>query len=418
MEDWMTVTQGASDNAVIQQVNGQAPQNLAGAYSLSDPANLPVVSLYDENTNEALVSLHRPDCQKGRWRCSLSIPCGKVIRVETGILLKAARFDGRFPGRGQVVRQVAAGEVYVVSGQSNAVGYARQSAEDPPDPRVRMRLPDGTWQTASHPVGYLSPPARGENTDPILPGHSPWLCFGRLQAERTGGPVGVVQTGKNGAAIREFRPGQPLHTLLFRILRETGAGHVVFYQGCTDVFHPDGYEEDLMRLLEALHAEVPDCVLVQISGTTNQNSPDRGWIRIREAQRSAAARLGIPLVPTWDCCSYSDDIHLSAQSNLRLAKRLTLPPPPLPLEAVGHAGFIELRFDRPVDPDRLLLPALKLEDGDQTFSPNAVSWDGDRALLYTTRPAQFVRPAFGRLISAPAPEYDQVLPYFHLAVQR
>ena len=42
MEDWMTVTQGASDNAVIQQVNGQAPLNLAGAYSLSDPANLPV----------------------------------------------------------------------------------------------------------------------------------------------------------------------------------------------------------------------------------------------------------------------------------------------------------------------------------------------------------------------------------------
>lgn len=417
MEDWMTVTQGASDYAVVQQINGQAPLKLAGTYSLSDPANLPVVSLYDEDTNEALVSLHRPDCQMGRWHCSLSVPCGKVVRVETGILLKAARFDGRFLGRGQVVRQVAAGEVYVISGQSNAVGYARQPAEDPPDPRVRMRLPDGTWCPASHPVGYLSPPARGENSDPILPGHSPWLCFGRLQAKRTGGPVGVVQTGKNGASIREFRPGQPLHTLLFRTLRETGAGHVVFYQGCTDVYHPDGYDEDLVRLLGALRVQVPDCILVQISGTTNQSSPDQGWIRIREAQRSAAAQLEIPLIPTWDYCSYSDDIHLSSQSNLRLAKRLTQPAPPLPLEAVGHKGFIELRFDRPAAPVGPQLPALALEDGAQTFSPDAVSWAGSRALLYTTRAAQFVRPAFGRLAHLPAPECDQVFPYFHLAIQ-
>jgi hypothetical protein len=128
----------------------------------------------------------------------------------------------------------------------------------------------------------------------------------------------------NGSGIRDWAPGTPLFENMMEKAAQTGAAHIVWYQGCTDTDMPDGYAARLDEMLDATRQRLPDITLyiVQLSGTTNAERDGRGWRIIREAQRAAAVRHGAMLIPTYDLTRYSDDIHLSPPNNLLLAERV------------------------------------------------------------------------------------------------
>jgi hypothetical protein len=60
---------------------------------------------------------------------------------------------------------------------------------------------------------------------------------------------------------------------------------------------------------------------VQISGTTKVESI-AGWKNIREKQREVAEKFNYKIIPSYDLSEYSDNIHLSDRSNIRLAERV------------------------------------------------------------------------------------------------
>ena len=318
MRDRVTIDPSFCEQTVLQQADGYAELPLEGAYTLSDPRNFPVIRVVSERTEQT--EFYEPlPCRDGRWKHTLRLPVG-MHRVETGVALWQANFNPYYLGNGDMLRSMFVGEVFAIAGQSNAAGYGKGDVTDPPQYGVSVF--DGAWRTASHPVGQTR--ANSANPNALNCGHSAWLALGKRILAQSGTPVGLVPAALNGSGMRDWLPGQPLFENLIELCLRTGAGNLIWYQGCTDTDDPSGYAERLNGMLRELQNRM-GCIfvtIVQISGTTNEGRDGRGWRIVREAQRAAAVRFGAALVPTYDLTRYCDDIHLGPMDNLLLAERV------------------------------------------------------------------------------------------------
>lgn len=345
------ISEGPAAFTVLQQREGLAPLELAGSVG-TDVAGTPFLLADDEVGGRNLLFETLPPGQT--WRRAFSLPVG-IHRLQTGRLLPETGFSRLYRGRGDTLRHICAGEVFLIAGQSNAAGYGLQDEMDSLDaPALGVSLYDGgAWRLAAHPVGEA---AHGmPNAASLACGHSPWLRLGRYLLSSSV-PAGLVPVALNGSAMDEWGPGTPLRAHLMDSLKATGGRNLVWYQGCSDVRGdlPDTYADKLVSLILEARGVVPDLrvYVVQISGVTNRDTPREGWTRIREAQRQAALATGAALIPAYDLNRYSDDIHLGAASNLALAKRVyrafTGERFPTALRAWREEGAVLLETDAPV----------------------------------------------------------------------
>lgn len=405
---------------MLQQRGGFAELALEGTVELEDERNYPVIRVVNERTEET--EFYEPLAfENGRWAHTLLLPTG-MHRIETGVELALAGYNPYYLGHGDMLRSVFVGEVFAIAGQSNAAGYGKGEVCDPPQYGVSVF--DGGWRTAAHPIGQTK--ASAAFTDALNSGHSAWLCFGKQILEQTGTPVGLVPAALNGSGIRSWQPGEPLFENLVELVKQTCAGSVIWYQGCTDTDEPDGYEELLERMLLALQTRLGgvSVLIVQLSGTTNVQRDGRGWRLVREAQRRAAERFGALLIPAYDLTRYSDDIHLGPADNLLLGARAAAQF--LRQTLAGNItarqvdGTIEVVFEGVRLQSGKTEGILLLNEQGQTVPCKATA-EGNKILLTGSgvKNARRVTLAFDRIYtgSAPRDEAGNVLPYFDIPIE-
>ncbi|MDQ7993044.1 MAG: sialate O-acetylesterase, partial [Propionicimonas sp.] len=268
----------------------------------------------------------------GRWRVDLVIPAGGTYRIETQLEQEGS--DGYSLTRGDIVHHIGVGDLYLVIGQSNAAGRARDRVQDGPQLGVHQYRADGTWGLAAHPLNDGTRAVHTGHFENHNPGHSPALHFAKRVSTAANVPVGLVVAAFGGAPLRWWIDSDglgPLSLNAVEMLAAAGgrARGVLWYQGEADCFEgtTDDYAVRFGRLVAALRERLGDPGLefftAQLARCTvePEGDLDRHWGRLREQQRRAAHDLpGVHLVPTGDLPLY-DFIHLSSAANLVLAER-------------------------------------------------------------------------------------------------
>jgi len=61
-------------------------------------------------------------------------------------------WDGLSSTRGDMIHNIGVGDVFVVAGQSNAAGRAKNPVEDAPELGVHLLRDSGVWDLATHPL--------------------------------------------------------------------------------------------------------------------------------------------------------------------------------------------------------------------------------------------------------------------------
>lgn len=89
--------------------------------------------------------------------------------------------------------------MFVVAGQSNAAGRAKNPVEDAPELGVHLLRDSGIWDLATHPLGETTGSVHQGHFENHNPGHTPWLHFAKLLKRELGYPIGIVMSAYGGA---------------------------------------------------------------------------------------------------------------------------------------------------------------------------------------------------------------------------
>ena len=105
-----------------------------------------------------------------------------------------------------MVHHIGVGDVFVIAGQSNAAGRAKNPVDDEPELGVHLLRPSGRWDLATHPLGETTGAVHLGHYENHNPGHSPWLHFAKRLRRELGYPIGLVPCAYGGAPLRWWNP--------------------------------------------------------------------------------------------------------------------------------------------------------------------------------------------------------------------
>ena len=386
--DWQILSRGPGGTAAIQlrgvarpaRISPEPPFTFTKTEAVDPAVSARVVS---EDDGGAVVPWVRVECADDlTWSIDLEIPAGGPYRIETQ--LHQTGGDGYTLTRGDLVRHVGVGDVYLVLGQSNAAGRARDQVEDGPQIGVHQYRAEGAWGLAAHPLNDPTRSVHVGHFENHNTGHSPMLHFAKRMRAQTGVPVGLIVAAFGGAPLRwwvaDGAAGELTENAL-DVVAASGASPraVLWYQGEADCFEgtTDDYAKRFGSFVDVVRDRLADPDLpvftVQLARCTMEvEDPaalDRAWGMLREQQRRAAHELrGVHLVPSGDLPLY-DFIHLSSAANIAVGERLA--------DAVSaelFGGARAWRAPEPVAVKRIGDTAVEL-----TFSP-ILNWINDYGL--------------------------------------
>ena len=262
---------------------------------------------------------------------NLSAGTGGLYRIET--YMDYEGWDGLSCTRGDMVHNVGVGDVFVIAGQSNAAGRAKNPVADDPELGVHVLRTSARWELATHPLGETTNALHVGHYENHNPGHSPWLHFAKRLKRELGYPIGLVPCAYGGAPLRWWNPEE--NGALFTNMLEMLADYdihpraVLWYQG-----EAEGYEDSAQTYLERFAAFVrhtraalgqPELPFLTVQLNRCMEGPseklDRQWGMVREAQRQAWHTLEhVTVVPAADLALY-DFIHNASEGNLVVGER-------------------------------------------------------------------------------------------------
>ncbi len=342
------IDKGPSPWQIFQQENGFASISIEGRWDYNQIVVMTdelfrevevVAAIYNEDDGSQVIPWQLVDFKRdGTWTHTFEkVPTGGLYRIETGLRMKNMGYCHDWDFRGDMIHHIGVGDLYVIAGQSNAVGYAKDPIYDPPEYGVHMLRSNGTWDIASHPFGDSTDTIHEENTDFSNTGHSPFLTLGKKIKEQVNYPIGLIPTALGGSAIRQWDTDQQgeLWKAMIKVVKNIGGkiSGILWYQGCTDGDHIDtaeAYHYTFTKVVERTRKElnIPDLpwFTVQLNRQSYTGSMpkghDRGWGKLREAQRKAARTIpGVYVIPSTDC-TLSDSIHNKAAANMVLGQRM------------------------------------------------------------------------------------------------
>ena len=328
------------DWQIIQQHNGYAKLKLAGRVDIYDNEwemsndHRVFVRILDEETETRLFSpiMIPVTKEENQWEAEIDLPAGGLYRVETYL-----RFNNNWEKRGDRILHLGVGDVYVIAGQSNAVGVGRDAITDPISPDVHMFRHNGKWEIAAHPLN--------DATDSIFPmirdeaciGHSPWINFGKILAKKLGYPIGLIPAAKGGVPLEYWDRGQNgrLFNNMLEMVKaaDTQVKGILWYQGCNDAVDDNKRKIYLERFKEVVKdfesvfykgipiftVQLNKEVCTKISDTKRIG---RVYAELREAQRQAALQIdNVYMIPTIDL-PVCDGIHNCGMSTLVIGQRV------------------------------------------------------------------------------------------------
>ena len=341
------ITSGLQDWQVLQRHGGQASAALKGRWELEKGAlragvsgAVPVWRLVNEADQTPVIPWTACDRQTGggnwsgeeaggEWEAEITLPQGGPYRLETSLDAVSLHTGEHWMFRGDIRVHLGVGDVFCMAGQSNAAGYAKGPAYDPPDVRVRLLRNSGRWDMAAHPMNDATDAADCVNAPMGITGTSPFLSFGRRYADYTGLPVGLIQAAQGGSPIRRWdsvRDGDLFRNMLEKIGPSGDVRAILWYQGCADADAENAalYAGSFSRLVEETRAAVGWRIpffTMQLNRYETQTDAD-SWAKIKESQRRAAEELpDVWLLPT-SGLPQSDEIHNSAAGNVTLGEML------------------------------------------------------------------------------------------------
>lgn len=336
------IEKGLSDWQIVQHRNKKAEISLSGTWVVPNAAikqgvedARPMARVLSEEDNSQIIPWTYTESEKdedlvsGFWSITLTIPAGGLYRIETGLETKGTAPGVQWIFRGDTRLHIGVGDVFIIGGQSNAAGYGKDTAFDPPDLNVHLYRNRHAWDLASHPMNESAFGAAAKNAEMGVSGTSPYLSFGKNFRKFSHYPVGLVATAMGGQAMKRWNTeGGKLYVNMIEQAKACGGDFagVLWYQGCsdTDEKNADSYKEKLYSMIKGFRKElgydIPFFTFQLNREIGGHNDP--GWGIVREAQRMAAKELpDVYVLPTIDC-SLSDSIHNNAHACVQLGERM------------------------------------------------------------------------------------------------
>lgn len=335
------ISEGLSDWQVLQRRNGQATVHLKGDWQLEKGAikagvssATPVIRVVNELDQSLLQPWTPCDVQTGdgvcgQWETTLTLPQGGPYRIDTSLDAVSAASGDHWMFHGDIRVHIGVGDLICMAGQSNAAGYAKGVAFDPPDVRVHLLRNSGRWDMAAHPMNDATDAADCVNAPMGITGTSPFLSFGRRYADYTGLPVGLIQAAQGGSPMKRWddtRDGDLLRGMLEKIGVCGGVRAIVWYQGCADANEADAaiYAGSFAHMVNVVREATGECTpffTMQLNKFTLQEDK-ASWAAIKEAQRQTARTLDNIFVLPTATLPMSDEVHNSAAGNVALGEML------------------------------------------------------------------------------------------------
>jgi sialate O-acetylesterase len=297
-----------------------------------------VVQLRIVHASDGRVVGHSTDWQQASeqkdadWSHTFSqIPAGGLYRLESRLVIDQGAPEWGI--HGDHIHHIGVGDLWIIAGQSNAAGYGRGPAHDPPELGIHILKNEEVWDVAAHPLNDTTRSTH-PNLENANPGHAPYLQFAKDLKAELGYPIGLIQTALGGSPLSAWNPGEnpeaPLFNNLIHCLTLAGgkARGMVWYQGesdCSIALAPS-YETRFASFITHLRKEMgqPDfpVIIAQLNRYVEPQDDEghRGWSIVREAQRQAKTLGHVTAVSTIDL-PISDAIHTSSGGNLTLGSR-------------------------------------------------------------------------------------------------
>lgn len=359
------ISQGPADWQILQRrLDNRAEAPLAGTWMDPDSRKGVVEARVVDEVFQQPVAGHldwqdvdtNPD---HTWRHVLvDIPAGGPYRIETRL-----RIDGdNWRLAGDQIHHVGVGDLWIIAGDDNALGFGLGMAEDPVEFGVHVFRRNENWALASHPLHDATGIRNSRFFASGAAGHSPWLAFGRLLFQETGLPIGIIPAAHEGLPLEAWQgknktAATPAFDNLLALVKTATSfrdysafslldggplflpkpdhppgvvAGMVWFHGNADAKREGAaakygavfaqFVEKLRAALEAPGLPIILCQLNRVIGVTRPTESAL-WGKIREAQRAAAYDIAnLAVIPTLDA-GLSDGIHNSAQGNVVIGQR-------------------------------------------------------------------------------------------------
>jgi len=333
------IDSGAMDWQIFQQdEDGFGEIELKGRWRLDKAECAVEMRLVNQDTG-AVVSKDTDWKQAvtktdGTWSGGIKrVPAGGLYRIETRLTHKKQPLK-EWSIRGDMIHNIGVGDLWVIAGQSNVVGYGREAIIDPPELGAHTLKNSEKWTLATHPLNDSTSSRHPVNCDIPNPGHSFCLSFAKILKKKLGYPIGLIQTALGGSPLSRWNPREEgdLYRNMVHCINLAGGRirGVLWYQGCsdTDEQHSITYEKRFEDMVNSLRSDLKDesipILTVQLNRVygIEDKAVDRGWSKVREAQRQATLKLkNVFITPAIDL-PLSDTVHISSAGNMTLGERM------------------------------------------------------------------------------------------------
>lgn len=267
-------------------------------------------------------------------------------------------------------KNILAGDLWVLAGQSNMEGVGDLDDVEPPHPLVHSFQSRESWALAEEPLHWLGESPRpvhhiisGQPVPAAIPPRDParakgaglGLTFAKAMVDRTGVPVGLIPAAHGGTSMQQWDParkGQGGHSLYGATLERVKAiggrvAGILWYQGESDANPADAalYQARMTALVQSFRADLnsPDLpfLFVQLGPFITDPDPGlvAGWNQVREFQRLLLGTLpNVGMVSAIDC-GLDDGIHIDTAGLKTLGRRLAAVASGRPTPALRSAAF-------------------------------------------------------------------------------
>lgn len=331
------IEKGPQNWQVLQQKDGYAYLELSGRIEAEDEIcdaadTLVAIRVTDENTAARVIAPVYATLVNRKWQARIQIPVGGPYRIESYL-----RYRVNCELRGDRIFHIGVGDVYLIAGQSNAVGVGKDCVNDPISTDVHMFRLNGIWDIASHPLHDSTNTLFPLSRERAQTGHSPWLNFGKILSRHLGYPIGLIPGTKGGIPLScwDRQEDGSFFDNAVKIVEASGSSirGILWYHGCNDVYDEtlrDTYFTRFQRICEDFRrtfGERIPILTVQLNKTVCTKNSDLwqagyGFSVIREAQRRAMHEIpDLYMVPSIDLM-VCDGIHNSAMSNMVIGERV------------------------------------------------------------------------------------------------
>ncbi len=317
-----------ANSQIIQQVNGFADITVKGTVEdyVPDPAQpgAVMVGIFRENNLSCVIPYTFAEMDGNRFTVTLKdVPAGGLYTLRT----KYSPFDSLDCDlNGEVIHHIGVGDIWVIAGQSNAVGYGKTPVVNVPDPRVRLFSLRGFWRDGTVPLHD------DFTTEGFLTGCSPFVSFANELVDALNYPIGLIQTAWGGTPIEAWAKGQGLYNRMMECIQKAGGKvkGIAWHQGCSDADSEkaDKYLERFTQLVKDVRADLNDPDLPFVTCQLNKfvalydGEADHCFGKVKDAQRRAAHEIPNVFVTVSHDLPLVDFVHNNGVANEELGHRM------------------------------------------------------------------------------------------------